>query len=118
MDKMAFDMAVDFRDAGVDVAAVSIWMGSLRSERLLQLMQAAPEKFKHLEGTLESTEFTGHVIWRLFNDPALMELSGKTLIGAELAQEYGVTDIGGKRPPSVRDMHECAPPEYFPFKIK
>ena len=118
LDKMAFDMAVDFKDAGVNVAVVSIWMGSLMSERLVQLMQAAPDKFKHLEGTLESTEFTGHVIWALFTDTNLAEVSGKTLIGAELGRHYGIADIGGKYPPSIREMHRCAPHEYFPFKVK
>jgi len=118
LDKMAFDMAVDFNDAGVDVAAVSIWMGTLKSERLVQLMQAAPAKFKHLEGTIESTELTGHVIWALFNDDKRAQMSGKTLIGAELARHYGVTDVDGNFPPSVRDMHHCAPHEYFPFKVK
>lgn len=118
LDKMAFDMAVDFKDAGVNVAAISIWMGSLMSERLLQLMRAAPDKFKHLEGTLESTQFTGHVIWGLFNDPELMALNGKTLIGAELGRQYGITDIAGAYPPSIRDMHRCAPHEYFSFKVK
>jgi NAD(P)-dependent dehydrogenase (short-subunit alcohol dehydrogenase family) len=118
LDKMAFDMAVDFKDAGVNVAAISIWMGSLMSERLLQLMRAAPDKFKHLEGTLESTQFTGHVIWGLFKDPGLMELTGKTLIGAELGRQYGITDIAGAYPPSIRDMHRCAPHEYFSFKVK
>lgn len=118
MDKMAFDMAVDFRDAGVNVAAVSIWMGSLMSERLLQLMKEAPEKFKHLEGTLESTGYTGHVVWALFNDPKLMDLSGKTLIGAEVGKGYGLTDIDGQFPPSVRDLHHCEPRSYFSYKIK
>jgi NAD(P)-dependent dehydrogenase (short-subunit alcohol dehydrogenase family) len=118
VDKMAADMAVDFKDAGADVAAVSIWMGSLTSERLLAMMQAAPDHFKHLEGTLESTEFTGHVTWALFNDPHLMELSGKTLIGAELGKRYGITDLAGKFPPSVRDLHHCAPREQYPFKVK
>jgi NAD(P)-dependent dehydrogenase (short-subunit alcohol dehydrogenase family) len=118
LDKMAFDMAVDFRDAGVDVTAVSIWMGSLMSERLVQLMRAAPDKFKHLEGKLESTEFTGHIIWALYNDSKLAELGGKTLIGAELGHRYGITDIGGKIPPSIRTMHHCAPHEYAAFKVK
>jgi NAD(P)-dependent dehydrogenase (short-subunit alcohol dehydrogenase family) len=118
IDKMAFDMAVDFRDAGVKVAAVSIWMGALTSERLLQLMKAAPDQFKHLEGTLESTEFTGHILWALFNDPKVMDQSGKTLIGAELGKSYGLTDIGGKFPPSVRDLHHCEPRDYSPYKIK
>jgi NAD(P)-dependent dehydrogenase (short-subunit alcohol dehydrogenase family) len=118
VDKMAADMAVDFNDAGVDVASVSIWMGSLTTERLLQMMAAEPEKFKHLEGTLETPELTGHVTWALYNDPDLMKVSGRTLIGAELAKQYGITDIGGIYPPSVRDMHHCEPREQYPYKIK
>ena len=118
VDKMAADMAVDFKDAGVDVAALSIWMGSLATERLLSLMAAAPEKFKHLEGTIETPEFTGHIVWALFNDPKLMELSGKTLIGAELGVKYGIPDANGKYPPSVREMHKCAPREQYSYKIK
>jgi NAD(P)-dependent dehydrogenase (short-subunit alcohol dehydrogenase family) len=118
VDKMAADMAVDFNDAGVDVAAVSIWMGSLTTERLLEMMAAEPEKFKHLEGTLETPELTGHVTWALYNDPNVMAVSGKTLIGAELARQYGITDIGGEFPPSVRDMHKCEPREQYPYKIK
>jgi NAD(P)-dependent dehydrogenase (short-subunit alcohol dehydrogenase family) len=118
MDKMAFDMAVDFKDAGVNVAAVSIWMGSLTSERLLQMMEQAPDKFRHLEGTLESTGYTGHVTWALFNDPALMDYSGKTLIGAEIGRQFGLTDLAGKFPPSVRDLHHCEPRDFFPYKIK
>ena len=118
MDKMAFDMAVDFRDAGVDVAAVSIWMGALTSERLLQMMAQAPEKFRHLEGTLESTGYTGHVVWALFNDPKMLQYSGSTLIGAEAGKGYGITDIAGKFPPSARDQQKCEPARFFPYKIK
>jgi NAD(P)-dependent dehydrogenase (short-subunit alcohol dehydrogenase family) len=118
VDKMAADMAVDFKDAGADVAAVSIWMGSLATDRLLNLMAEAPEHFKHLEGTLESPEYTGHVIWSMFNDPKMMELSGQTVIGAELGKAYGIADVGGKYPPSVRDLHHCAPREQYPYKVK
>ena len=118
VDKMAFDMAVDFRDAGVDVAAVSIWMGSLATERLLGMIEAEPEKFSHLEGTLECPEYTGHVLWNLFRDPEMMARSGQTLIGAELGREYGLKDIGDKFPPSVRDMHQATPPQFGAFKVK
>jgi NAD(P)-dependent dehydrogenase (short-subunit alcohol dehydrogenase family) len=118
VDKMAADMAVDFKDAGVDVAAVSIWMGSLTTERLLRLMAAAPEKFKHLEGKLESPELTGHVIWGLFRDPEGMKMSGQTLIGAELARKYAIADIGGQLAPSVRELIHCEPRVQHPYKVK
>jgi NAD(P)-dependent dehydrogenase (short-subunit alcohol dehydrogenase family) len=118
MDKMAFDMGVDFADAGANVAAVSIWMGALTSERLLEMMAAEPEKFKHLEGQLESTELTGHIAWALFNDPAMMDWNGKTLVGADLAKSYGITDIGGNYAPSFREQTGIAPAEYGAYKVK
>jgi NAD(P)-dependent dehydrogenase (short-subunit alcohol dehydrogenase family) len=118
MDKMAFDMGVDFADASASVAAVSIWMGALTSERLLEMIAAEPEKFKHLEGQLESTGLTGHIAWALFNDPEMMAYNGKTLVGADLAKSYGITDIGGNYAPSFREQTGIAPAEYGAYKVK
>lgn len=119
VDKMAFDMGVDFADAGVDVAAVSIWMGSLTTERLLGMMEAMPALRENLEGTLESAGYTGHVAWAMFNDPRMFaKYNGKTVIGAEVGREYGITDIEGKYPLSVRDSTGAAPPQYAPYKVK
>src|SRR4029079_3002594 len=42
VDKMAADMAVDFKDFGI--ASVSIWMGILLTERFKNLVASAPEK--------------------------------------------------------------------------
>lgn len=114
MDKFAADMAVDLKD--YNVAALSIWMGPLLSERVKVLMAADPEKFRRL--TLETTEFTGHIIWALYNDPKLMDLSGQTVIGAEVAVKYGITDEGGKQPPSYRDMFKVAPHVQYPRIIR
>jgi NAD(P)-dependent dehydrogenase (short-subunit alcohol dehydrogenase family) len=105
MDKMAFDMAADFRHAGKAVAVVSIWMGALLTERLKRIIAAEPVKFASLEGNCETPGFTGHVIWELFQDPALAELSGRTLVGAEIARKYGLTDEG-RVPPTSNEMHE------------
>jgi NAD(P)-dependent dehydrogenase (short-subunit alcohol dehydrogenase family) len=119
VDKMAFDMGTDFADAGVNVAAVSIWMGSLTTERLMGMMEAMPELRKNLEGTLESAGYTGHVAWAMFNDPEMFtRFNGKTVIGAEVGREYGITDQDGKYPPSVRDHTGAAPPVYSPYKVK
>jgi NAD(P)-dependent dehydrogenase (short-subunit alcohol dehydrogenase family) len=109
MDKMAFDMAEDFRHSGTGVFAVSIWMGALATDRLLALIEADPDKFAYLRDQIETPEFTGHVIWGLYNDPRLPERNGETLIGAELAREYGITDAGGRQPPSYRETHGVVP---------
>ncbi|GJF16959.1 short-chain dehydrogenase [Mycolicibacterium cyprinidarum] len=102
VDKMVADMAVDFRDTGV--STVSIWMGILLTDKLRSAFRGQPEALARFSEQAETPEFTGHLIDGLYNDPALSELSGHTVIGAELAQRYGITDKGGRRPPSHREM--------------
>ncbi|GGC06067.1 short-chain dehydrogenase [Novosphingobium endophyticum] len=118
IDKMAFDMDVDFRNAGADVASVSIWMGALATDRLKAIIAADEEKYGHLRGQIETPEFTGHVIWALYKDAGLTALSGQTLIGAELAVKYGIRDEGGRQPPSCRETHKVAPHVPYPVVIR
>ncbi|MFK4872340.1 SDR family NAD(P)-dependent oxidoreductase [Novosphingobium sp. ZW T3_23] len=118
LDKMAFDMAVDFKAAGTNVSVLSIWMGALATDRLLGMIEADPDKFSYLRDQIETPEFTGHVIWALHSDPELASLSGETVIGAEMAVKYGVTDEGGRQPPSYRDSHKVAPRGYYPLVIR
>jgi len=106
-DKLAADMAVDFKD--FNVAAISVWMGAVLTERMEAMIAADPAKFGFLRDTCESPEFTGHVIWALYGDPNLMDISGQTVIGAEMALKYGIRDEGGRQPPSFRDTHKVAP---------
>ena len=99
-DKMAHDMAVDFRPHGV--AVIALWMGLLATERTRRVFAAEPEKYAGMADTAESPEFTGRIIDALAHDPGLMGRSGKVWIGAELGQEYGVTDTDGRQPVSPR----------------
>lgn len=112
MDKMAHDMDVDFKNAGAHVSVASIWMGAVLTERLQQVIDSDKDQFGGLADIAETPEFTGHVIWSMFNDPGLAEKSGKTHIGAELAVEYGITEEGGRQPPSYRDLDGSAPFRY------
>jgi len=86
--------------------------GALKTERLKAMIDAEPAKFSHLQ--LESTEFTGQVICGLYNYRQLMEMSGQTLIGAEVAVKYRIKDDGGVQPPSVRDTLKRAPHVQYP----
>lgn len=101
VDKMAADMAVDFR--GTTVSTVSLWMGILLTERMRRLFDGNPEALAAFAEHAETPQFTGRVIDALYRDPDLPALSGRTLIAAEVAQRYGITDEGGRRPPSHRD---------------
>lgn len=116
VDKMAADMAVDFREFGV--AALSVWMGSLATGRVLDLIAANSVKYGRLSDSLETPEYTGHVIWGLFNDPDLLALSGQTVIGADMGKRYGITDAGGRYPPSVRDTLGIEPRVQHPHIIR
>ncbi|MCV6983102.1 SDR family NAD(P)-dependent oxidoreductase [Mycolicibacterium pulveris] len=102
IDKMAADMAVDFR--GTTVHTASIWMGILLTAKLRSAFDGNPEGLAAMAQHAETPEFVGHVIDALYRDPKLTEVSGHTLIAAELAARYGITDEGGRKPPSHRDM--------------
>lgn len=106
-DKMAADMAVDFKDAGI--TAVSIWMGSLLTDRVRTIIAGNPDKFGHILETAETPELTGHVVWGLYRDPRRMDVSGQTLIGAELAVKYGIKEEDGRQPPSYRELFGVHP---------
>ncbi|MGW5365908.1 SDR family NAD(P)-dependent oxidoreductase [Actinopolymorpha pittospori] len=98
-DKMAADMAKELRPH--NVAAVSIWMGGLDTERArAHLASVRPEARPSTRR--ESPEFTGRVIAALYGVPDLMTYSGRTLIGAEIGAKLGVTDIDGAAPVSLR----------------
>jgi NAD(P)-dependent dehydrogenase (short-subunit alcohol dehydrogenase family) len=101
VDKMAADMAVDF--AGTGVSTVSIWMGILLTERLQQAFGDNAAALADFAEHAETPEFTGRLIDALYRDPELATLSGHTVIAAELAERYGLTDEAGRRPPSHRD---------------
>jgi hypothetical protein len=101
MDKMAFDMAHELRPYGV--AAVSLWPGIVATERVQQMAEHSAELKAQLPG-FETPYFIGQVIAALHRDPQLPQLSGKTLIAAELAANYGIRDIDGKQPVSLRGV--------------
>ncbi|MDB6061953.1 MAG: hypothetical protein JWM78_2056 [Verrucomicrobiaceae bacterium] len=102
-DKMARDMAVDLKPH--NVASVSFWPGFILTEQI----KAIPKEFMPPElaanlPNFETPEFSGLVIDALYRDPQRMAHSGKTLIGAELALNYGIKDTDGKQPPSYREF--------------
>ena len=102
VDKFAADMGVDFRGTGV--AAVSLWMGPLLTERSKQTLAEHPEQYEKFMADAETPEFNGRIIAAIHDDPNLAELNGQTLISAEMAPKYGITEEGGRMPPSYRGI--------------
>jgi NAD(P)-dependent dehydrogenase (short-subunit alcohol dehydrogenase family) len=113
VDKFAHDMEHDLRGTGV--ISVSIWMGPLVTERSLIAQKTNPEQYEGFIEAAENPEFTAHILDAIDKAPNRDELSGRTLIGAEIAKELGVTDRG-KEKPSYRDMLG-SPPEKNPAAV-
>ncbi|MFM7784839.1 MAG: SDR family NAD(P)-dependent oxidoreductase [Gammaproteobacteria bacterium] len=101
LDKMAWDMAIDLNAYGV--AAVSVWLGPLLTERTERVFAEHAEQYAGFAELAEHPQFTGLLLDRLYEDPTLMDRSGQTLIGAELGREYGLRDLNGREPPSWRE---------------
>ncbi len=101
LDKLAHDMEHDFRGTGV--IAVSLWLGPQLTERALIAAKTNPEQYEGFLAMAENPEFSAHVLAAIDQAPNRDELSGQTLIVAEIARELGVTDRGHDRP-SHREM--------------
>lgn len=89
-DKMTADMAVELEPHGVTV--VSLYPGLVRTEKVM-------ESAAWLDmSNSESPEFSGRAIAALAADPDVKRHSGKVLVAARLAAEYGFTDVDGTSP--------------------
>ena len=109
-DKFAADMAIDLEHTGV--AAVSLWLGPQRTERTAIAGAERADQYEAFMAMAETPEFNGRVIHALLNDPNLLALSGQTLITAEVAQGYGITEAEGRQPPSYREMLGAPRPQH------
>lgn len=89
-DKMTADMAAELKPHGVTV--VSLYPGLVRTEKVMEAAQ-----WLDLSNS-ESPEFIGRAAAALAQDPDVLRYTGKVLVAAEVAREYGFADIDGKSP--------------------
>ena len=102
IDKLAADMGIDFESHGV--TSISLWLGPLVTERTAAAMKHRPDQYEQFLQHAETPQFNGRVIHALASDPQVTRFNGQTLITAEIARDYGITDQGGRQPPSYREM--------------
>ena len=99
VDKMSEYMAHELKK--FNVAVVALYPGLVRTESVMK-------NAKHFDmSNSESPQFIGRVVAALANDPDIMKKSGKILIAASEALEYGIQDIDGKqpRPLTIKDFY-------------
>jgi dehydrogenase/reductase SDR family member 1 len=90
VDKMTEYMAHELKN--YRVAVVSLYPGLVRTESIMR-------NAKHFDmSNSESPQFIGRVVAALANDSNILKKSGKVLVAAQEALEYGIQDIDGKRP--------------------
>ncbi|MGB0187542.1 MAG: SDR family NAD(P)-dependent oxidoreductase [Aequoribacter sp.] len=101
IDKFAHDMEHDLRGTGV--VSVSLWLGPQITERSEIARKTNPEQYEEFIAYAENPEFSAHIFDAIDHASNRDELSGQTLIGAEIALELGIKDRGVDRP-SHREM--------------
>ncbi len=102
-DRLMLAAAAALGERGV--TCVSLWPGLVSTELVLRDAEAAGFDLTRAE----TPEFAGRVIAALAADPDKAQLSGAALPVAELAEHYGVDDVGGHRPESARSefVRDC-----------
>lgn len=89
-DRMTSSMAFELGQHNVTV--LSLYPGMVRTESVM----AGAE---HLDlSNSESPEFVGRAVQALLADPRVHQRTGSVVKTAELATEYGFTDVDGSRP--------------------
>jgi NAD(P)-dependent dehydrogenase (short-subunit alcohol dehydrogenase family) len=100
--RLAFAMAEDLRS--YNVAALAVTPGFLRSEAMLEHFgvteanwQEGAKKEPHFISS-ETPFFVGRAVAALAADPNVMQKTGRAFSSWGLSDEYGFTDMDGRRP--------------------
>jgi NAD(P)-dependent dehydrogenase (short-subunit alcohol dehydrogenase family) len=102
VNRLGYAMAWDLHGTGV--TALSLCPGFLRSEAVLGHFGVAEDNWRDaiakdpFFAESESPFFVGRAVAALAADPAVDRKAGQVLFAADLAQEYGFTDVDGRRP--------------------
>lgn len=98
MNRLAFGMAEELRPHGV--ASVAVSPGWMRTELVLGGHDTDEERWRERPALArtESPRYLGRAVAALARDPGVIDKSGKVLLVADLAREYGFTDIDGRQP--------------------
>jgi NAD(P)-dependent dehydrogenase (short-subunit alcohol dehydrogenase family) len=93
VNRMALGMGRELRPHGV--AALAIAPGFIRTERVLTAHAATPFDLSRTE----SPEYVGRAVAALAADREVLRHSGRVLRVADVAAEYGFTDVDGRQVP-------------------
>jgi NAD(P)-dependent dehydrogenase (short-subunit alcohol dehydrogenase family) len=102
VNRLGYAMAWDLHGTGV--TALTVCPGFLRSEAVLDHFGVTEANWREaiakdpFFAESESPFFVGRAVAALAVDPRVERKAGQVLFAADLAEEYGFTDIDGRRP--------------------
>jgi NAD(P)-dependent dehydrogenase (short-subunit alcohol dehydrogenase family) len=102
VNRLGYAMAWDLHGAGV--TALALCPGFLRSEAVLAHFGVSEANWRDAVAKdpffaeSESPCFVGRAVAALAADPEVHRKAGQVLFAADLADEYGFTDVDGRRP--------------------
>jgi dehydrogenase/reductase SDR family protein 1 len=96
-DKFTSDAALELKTNGIKM--FSIYPGNVRTEGMLELSKYDPSLNPE---TMETPQFVGRCIAALEQDDNAILHSGRVWCTADIAKEYGFTDIDGRQPTAVK----------------
>jgi NAD(P)-dependent dehydrogenase (short-subunit alcohol dehydrogenase family) len=97
IQRLVVGMAHDLTPRGV--AVVAIMPGFMRTERVQMHLPTEEARQAADFHKTETVEYLGRAVAGLAADPRAIDRSGQLLFVADLAREYGVTDVDGRQPP-------------------
>src|ERR1039457_3087263 len=109
LNRLIADMSRELQKS--KVAMVVLNPGFMRTERVLRHMTTEALKKQFRFDLSESVEYIGRAAAALAADPKALRKTGQLLWAAELAKEYGFTDVDGRVIPL---FDPNAPPQPYP----
>lgn len=98
LDRLARDMAEEFRSVGI--TSVSLYPGLVLTESV----NACLDYFAD-EPNRETPLYIGRVVAAMASDPDIFETTGRWLVAAEMGFRYDLRDENGNQPPSLRGRY-------------
>lgn len=97
INRLLLDMSADARKHRI--AVVTLMPGFMQTERVARHMTTEAARRQMRYDLSESVEYVGRAVAALAADPKVLAKSGRIHFVADLAAEYGFTDVDGRRVP-------------------
>jgi NAD(P)-dependent dehydrogenase (short-subunit alcohol dehydrogenase family) len=97
INRMLHTMSIEAKKS--KIAVLTLMPGFMRTERVVALLKTDEQKKMMRFDLSESTEYVGRAVAALAADRNVLKKTGRIHMVADLAREYGFTDVDGRAVP-------------------